>query len=288
MGIELRTVAAEAFEDIYPLMLRFPSPKMTKADWRWLLFDYPWEHESSRGWALYADGKAVGFMGAVFSVRPLLGRMEKFCNPTSWIVLDEYRNASMLLLTPILALRDHTLVNLTPSDAGYQIFARLGFSPLESEQLVFPPLPDLGGRVGTGSYTLGREALQRELEGRDQAIHRDMSSSAVAHHALLRKGGRTCYVVATRTRKKRVPLAEIHYISDLEFFWENRLLAHRALIRSMGLPGLALTIDGRHCAGRPPSLAVRIQKRRLYRPSRADIVPGMIDGLYSELVGLRL
>ena len=48
----------------------------------------------------YADGKAVGFIGAMFSARPLLGRLEKFCNPSSWIVLEEHRYASALLLKP--------------------------------------------------------------------------------------------------------------------------------------------------------------------------------------------
>src|SRR2546428_71046 len=165
---------------------------MSKADWRWLLFEYPWAASPPRGWALYADGKAVGFIGAVFSARPLLGRVEKFCNPSSWIVLDEYRYASALLLKPILALKDHTVLSLSLSPAAYKVSLALGLRPLESEQLVLPPMP--------------RPAL----------------------------GFNRGFLV-----------------------------------------------------GRPPPLVQRMKVMRLYRPARDDITPMMIDGLYSEYMGLR-
>jgi hypothetical protein len=75
MAIEVRSVGPEAFDEIAPLLDTLPGGAMSKADWRWMLFEYPWAARAPCGWALYADGRAVGFIGAVFSARPMLGRM---------------------------------------------------------------------------------------------------------------------------------------------------------------------------------------------------------------------
>lgn len=289
VATEVRSVGPGAFEEIYPLLARLPNRAMSKQDWRWLLFDYPWAPGPSRGWALYVDGKAVGFVGAVFSARPLLGRVEKFCNPSSWIVLEEYRYAAALLLRPILALKDHSILSLWLSPAAHKVFSRLGLRPLESEQLVLPPIPRPGEvlRALRGAFTLAPGEIQAELAGAERAIHEHMSTSPVARHVLLRRGGRQCYLVATPCRKWGVPYADVQYLGDREFFWEHRILAQAALVRAMGIAGLTLAVDRRFLIGRAPPLAQRMKMLRLYRPAHEDITPMMIDGLYSELMGLR-
>jgi len=286
---EVRSVGADAFEEIYPLLVRLPNRAMSKQDWRWLLFEYPWAPGPSRGWALYVDGKAVGFIGAVFSARPLAGRVEKFCTPSSWIVLEGYRYAAALLLRPILALKDHSILCLWLSLAAHKVFSRVGLRPLESEQLVLPPIPRPAEalRALRGSFTVVPEEIRAELSGAERRIHEDMSSSPVARHVLLRRGARRCYVVATPCRKWGVPYADVQYLGDREFFWEHRILAQAALVRAMGIAGLALAVDRRFLVGRAPPLAQRMRMLRLYRPAHAGITPMMIDGLYSEPMGLR-
>jgi hypothetical protein len=290
VATQVRCVGPEAFEEIYPLLLRLGNRAMSKADWRWLLFEYPWAASPPRGWALYAGGKAVGFIGAVFSARPLLGRIEKFCNPSSWVVLEEYRYASALLLKPILALKDHTILSLTLSPAAYKVSFTLGLRPLESEQLVLPPIPRLAEAVRAlcGSFTLSPNEIRAELKGGERTIHEDMSSSPVARHVLLRRDGRQCYLIAKLSRKWGVPYADVQYLGDREFFWEHRILAQAALVRALGLAGLTVAVDRRFLVERPPPLALRMNMMRLYRPSREDITPAMIDGLYSEYMGLRI
>jgi hypothetical protein len=283
-------VGPEAFEEIYPLLLRLGNRAMSKADWRWLLFEYPWAASPPRGWALYADGKAVGFIGAVFSARPLLGRIEKFCNPSSWVVLEDYRYASALLLKPILALKDHTILSLTLSPAAYKVSFTQGLRPLESEQLMLPPIPRPAEAVRAlrGSFTLSPDEIRAELNGVERTIHEDMSSSPVARHVLLRRGGRQCYLIAKPSRKWGVPYADIQYLGDREFFWEHRILAQAALVRAFCLAGLTVAVDRRFLVGRSPPLALRMNMMRLYRPAREDITPAMIDGLYSEHMALRI
>lgn len=287
MAITVRAVGAEAFEDIHPLLLEFHNRRMGKEDWRRMVFEYPWWDGPVRGHALYANEKAVGFMGAIFARRTVLGRPELFCGTSCWVVRPEHRNASLLLLRPMLALRDHTLVNLTPSPAAYQIFAGLGFKPLESEQLLLPPIPRPAEAVRglRGGLCDRPEAIRDQLEGEERTILDDLSRCPVTRHVLLRQGGRRCYLVATPRHVKGVRFAELQYIGDRDFFWENRILAHAAFLRSMGALGLA--VDGRFAEGRRIRAALRRPARRLYRPSRPDIAPLAVDGLYSELMALR-
>jgi hypothetical protein len=289
VAIKVQSVGPEAFEDIYPLLAGLPTRPMSKQDWRWLLFEYPWAPDAPRGWTLCVDGRAVGFIGAVFSARPLLGRVEKFCNPACWIVLEQYRFASALLLRPILGLKDHTILSLRLSPAAYKVSATLGFRPLESEQLVLPPIPRPAEAIRAlrGSFTLAPEEIRAELTGAERTMHEDMSSSPVARHVLLRRGDRQCYLVATPCRKWGIPYADVHYLGDREFFWEHRILAQAALVLAMGIAGLTVAIDRRFLVGRPPPLAQRMKMMRLYRPARDNITPMMIDGLYSESMGLR-
>jgi len=290
MAIEVRTVGPEAFDDIAPLLAALPNGAMSKRDWRWVLFEYPWAATPPRGWAMYADGMPVGFIGAVFSERPVLGRMEKFLSPSCWVVLDKHRYAGALLLRPMLALEDHTIVALSLSQLTYKVFAKLGMRPLESEQLVLPPIPRAAeaARALRGSFTTNPAKICAELEGDERKYCEDMTASPVACHALLRRDGRRCYIVATPSRKCGVPYADVHYIGDREFFWEHRILAHVALTRAMGIAGLALAVDRRFLLGRPPPLAKRMRMPRLYRPAKEDITPAMIDGLYSEFMGIRI
>jgi hypothetical protein len=287
MAIEVRPVGVEAFEEIQPLLVGFPTKQMSKEDWRWMLFTYPWSDSPHRGYAIYAEGKAVGFLGTIFSTRPLAGRMERVCSLSSWIVLKEYRHASLSLVMPILKLRDCTILNPTPSPVAYEIFAKLGFQPLERERLILPPLPGIAeaARALSGSIVKSREVLESELAGEESAIYRDLSSSPVAQHVLLRRGERKCYLVATPIHRRGIPFAEIQYIGDWDFFWEHRILAHAALLRSTRAIGLF--VDGRFARGRRTPLALRWPAPRLYRPTRKEITPEMIDGLYSEMMGLR-
>jgi hypothetical protein len=286
--IEVQPVGVEAFDEVLPLVQQFPTKGMRPEDWRYTLFTYPWSNETPRGYALRADGAMVGFMGTVRSERTLRGRKEKLVNPSSWFVLPEFRSVAMRLPLRVLAERDRTIVNLTPSPSSYAIFGELGMKVLEEEQIVLPPSPHPVQleRAVRGSVTLSPDALAEELSGEHGRIHHDLRSSRVAKQVLLRRDGRECFVVATRGRKRHLPFAEIQYISDRAFFWEHRLLVQAGLSAAMGIAGLAMVVDRRFLVGRMPTLAFLWPVRRQYRPSSPDITPDMIDGLYSEMMGL--
>jgi len=284
---EVRAVGDEAFDEIYPLLREFPTKGMTRDDWRRMLFSATWSDNPQRGFALYADGKAVGFIGTIFSNRRLAGRIEPVCSLSSWIMLPDYRSEVLKLLMPILKLRDHSILNPTPSPGAYGIFSQLGFVPLESERLILPPLPGLRDTMETlsGTFTTSRSDLEGQLTGEEGTLYEHHSWCAAARHVLLRSGERQCYVVATPVRKKRLPFAEIQYASDWNLFWDLWLLAHAALFPATR--AAALLVDKRFTGGRKPPLSVAWRCPRLYRPAHKGIEPRMIDGLYSEMMNLK-
>ena len=283
--LEVRPVGIDDFDDIYPLLELFGNRKMTRAAWRDMLFAYPWWTGVERGFALYAEGVAVGFMGTIFSKRRIADRDEVYCNTSSWIVREEYRYASILLLKPILAMRDCTIVNWTPTDRAYEIFEKLGFRKLETYQVLLPPFAP---RTSFFGATIASDArtIEATLSADDRILYDDLRLCTRVHHAVLRAGKRTCYVIATARRYKRVPFAEIQYVTDLDLFWKYRGAVHVAFARSLGAVGLA--IDARFVAGRETGPTYLWPAKRLYRPIKNETQPSSIDGLFSETMMLQL
>lgn len=282
--LEVRAVGVDDFDDIAPLLDLFANPKMSREDWRDMLFTYPWWSGAQRGFALYAGENAVGFIGTIFSERTIAGRRETFCNTSCWIVREEYRSASILLLRPVLALRDCTIVNWTPTDRSYDIFKKLGFEHLEAESLLVPPLA--WPTTYRGSFTNDPAEFARSLSFDERSIHRDLATRPAMRHIVLRDGDATCYLVASRRIVKGVPIADIHHVGNRKFFWEHRGLAHLALFREFG--ALGLSIDRRFAGKNAPRLALRRPAMRLYRPAHPETKPHDIDGLFSEMMTLRL
>jgi hypothetical protein len=286
--MDLRKVGPDAFDEIYPLLRAFRNRRMSKEDWRRMLFSYPWAEGSCRGFAMYAYGRPVGFLGAILSQRPMLGKVESFCNFSSWIVEEGYRGPSALMLRSVVKeLDDHTLVGHTPATITIKLFSLFGFRQFEREQLLlFPwegggmrPLRALGGSV-----TRAPDEIEHSLSGVERTIQRDLSGSR-AKGVLLRRGRRQCYVVVRRAEFKRLPVSEILYMGDGDFFWENRMLVHAALLITTGTAIAA--VDSRMARGRRLRFVHRFSRPRIYRPARPEITPMEIDGLYSELTMLR-
>jgi hypothetical protein len=288
--MEVRPATPGQFEEIYPLLLDFANPRLSRDDWRRMLFDLPWPvDEEARGFVLRDGGAVVGFLGTIFSRRELNGATHRFCNLSSWIVKETHRAASLQLVFPVLALKSHTIVNLSPSAAAYEIFARLGFQPLESAQVLLPSFARPGEllRARGDSVITRPEVLLAELDAPGRTIAEHMAGT-LAGQALLKCGARRCHVVATRSPwKGRWQLAQVQYASDWELFWEHLASVSGAFGRTLGTVGLR--VESRHLRGRRPRLSVErpLPRPNLYRPASPDITPQMIDGLYSEAVGLR-
>ena len=283
--LSVRAVGADAFDAVWPLLQSFGNAKMSRDDWRRMLFSYAWSGSDTRGHALFDEDEAVGFLGTLFSRRRIAGRDELVCHVSSWIVKERYRNASIMLLKPILALRDCTVVNSTPNERAYEVFRKLGFKDLESEQLLLPPLASPVSLLG-GSFSSDPDEIAREVPDHERAIVRDLRDTPGMRSILLRRGGERCLLAGRMRTVRRVAMSELLYLGDLGAFWRLRALAHRAFAQTCGTAGFVL--DARFAAGRARTFAFRRPVRRLYRPAHPDTRPDAIDGLFSELMTVKL
>jgi hypothetical protein len=290
MSCEVRPVLAEDFDAIHPLLLRFENPRMTRDDWRHMLFDLPWKtEEKSRGVALWDGARVVGFLGAIPSERPVQGRTLRFVNLSSWYVDPAFRAESLKLVLPLLADRKRTIVNLSPSPQAAEIFKGLGFAQLETEQVLVPLVSgvrDLLPRVGVGVRTR-LDRISEALDPQGRTLLDDMKGTQ-AGQVLLTVGDRTCLVIATRSAwKARWRLAHVQYASDWELFWRHPARVAGAFLGVFGTMGLR--VDGRHAPDVLPPFSVRraLPQPHLFRPEDAGVTAAHVDGLYTEAVGLR-
>jgi hypothetical protein len=261
--ITVQNATPAMFDDVHALLREFHNPSMGKEDWRRMLFQYPWPAEDdNRGYVLLDGARVVGFLGTIFSTRELHGRKERFCNLSSWIVLEPYRARSLSLLMPIIRLGSHTIVSATLATR----------SELRS--------------LRRATMTTDDGEVRAELTGESRRCFDDHRGS-IGASILLRRDGQTCWATATLKRRSGLRFAFIQHLSHPELFWECLPLAKLGFLKALRAPALA--VDARFAAGHhvPFSLSWRLTTPRLYRPAREDIRPEQVDGLYSELMGLR-
>ncbi len=243
----------------------------------------PWKVDAPDHGRLLADGdEVVGVYLAFYSERVIDGRPERFCNLGAWCVLPPYRFHAARLLRSLLAQPDVHFTDLSPSGPVVPIGRRHGFRRLDTTTALVPHLP-WPWRSRHELVTSDAAAIERTLTGSDLQIYRDHAGAAAAHHVLLVRGDRYCYVMFRRDRRKGLPVfATILYASDHRLWRQmalpfgDHLLRHHRLVASL--------VPRRTVPCPPPPWSVRLRSPRpmLYRS--AHLPPDRIDHLYSELV----
>lgn len=290
--MQVEKVRPDMFESVAGLFGSFRNPLMAPADWRRMLFDYPWPcDEDHRGYVLTDGGRAVGFLGTIFSRRVIDGRSERFCNLSSWVVEPAYRNSGMQLLMPVLGMRGCTIVNLTPTGSARKIFEPFRFRVFETAQLLLAPVATPAELLRAARSRLFTRAddIRERLEG-EARVRFDDHQGTLARFALVERAGRQCLAIATPHRLRGVTFAHVHYLSDPSVFWTTLPQFKRGFLRELGAP--ALMVDERlsvpeHRPARGTFLRKALHRPRLFRPAHGGIADRHVDSLYSELMGLR-
>lgn len=252
-------------------------PRLTAQQWAGSLRP-TWEtEEADHGFLLRSGDDVVGVYCAFYVLRNLAGRTEKFCNLAAWCVRDDYRAHSLRLLRAMLAQPGYTFTDLSPSGNVVPINERLGFVRLDTSGALVANLPwSAAGRVLTAP-----SAVQAALGERDRQIHRDHTRAAAARHVVVVAGGRTCYIVYRRVRRRRLPLfARVLYVSDPEVF---RSVAGRFRRHLLWRHAIPFTLVERRVSGAPPWHAVALRSPRPAMVRSSSVEPVEVDYLYSEL-----
>jgi hypothetical protein len=279
--MQVEAATPDRFDAIHEVLVESFGAGLAKEDWRRIV-DYDFDDGTrDRGWVLVDKAKIVGFLGGIYSRRG----DDAFCNLTAWAVKKSHRSASLELLLPMLELRDHTLLNLSPSPFTLAVFRRMGFADLEDRLTVIPPIVPTYAPSG---YELlrDRDSMRQVLSGDDLRIFEHHAGYACTH--LVFAGPRDySYVVASKTRLRRFSTSYIYYRSNPELFRSLLNPMQRALARlhrtAFSVIDARLTEDAplRGCP------TYRLAQQRLYRPAaRSSRLRTAIDAMYTELVVL--
>jgi hypothetical protein len=99
----------------------------------------------NNGFLIRHDGRIVGGIGAIYAERPVRGRIEHFCNITSWCVLHAFRAQSMRLAIALTEQPGFHFTDFTPTEVVSKTLQFLKFAheraPCDLAELAWP-LPD--------------------------------------------------------------------------------------------------------------------------------------------------
>ncbi len=233
------------------------------------------------GMQLIDDGQRVGVLLAVYSDQFIDGKLERFCNPHSWCVLDSHRHASINLVLAVLKQRDYHFTMFTPNPKVAQVFMGLRFRLLDDALLYFPNLPRPWPSVG------------RFVEARTEHIAARLEGTALAefeaHRAIpwLRfvafgRPGDACLAIYKRGRWKKLPCALLGHVSDPAGMQRHGPLLQQHLL-GCGLP--VSRIEARFLAS-APALAYRTQRSQPKLVATRTLADSKIRDVYSELMAL--
>jgi hypothetical protein len=239
----------------------------------------PWKVEAPNHGFMLRDGqRVVGTLLALYSQRLVAGRMERFCNLTSWCVLPDYRSRSISLLTALLAQEGYHFTGLTPNEGVQEILAWLRFRFLDTSAAVVPnlPWPTLPGRT---RISADPDVIQRTLAGTELELYHDHAQALAAHHLVLIRGQDSCYVMYREVRCHNVPAAIVLHVSNPDLFHRAVIpLTRHLLVRHR----LVATLAELRIIERKPHLSFKRHGwPKMYRS--ASLEPGQIDYIYSEL-----
>jgi hypothetical protein len=223
-------------------------------------------------------GRAVGFLGLLFS-RPMIGgEIRPLANLTSWIVEEPYRKHSLGLLLPILKL-PHTLTDFTPSPDVYRLLARAGFHDLDSGYRFLFPLP----RTTRRCRIITEPDAVRPLLSDDERLRFDDHQNLGLRFFLLHTPEGDCIIALSSLSRKQPPyrLGEVLFLSSPDIFTMHSSELVSSLCRLLRV--FTLFCDERFLGGRAVAGSIR---RRLDPPRQFrsnSLKPEEISGLYSEL-----
>jgi hypothetical protein len=233
------------------------------------------------GFLVRDEGKVVGGIGAYYADRIIRGQVERFCNITSWCVLESHRQQSMRLAMSVIGQPGYHFTDFSPTEVVGKSLRFLKFKSLDERQAVILnlPLPSLGSRL------LSHPAeIEAALTGQALQVYKDHASFPWLKQVLVGDGKQWCHVIYKRTAFKGLPAAKLLYLSDAELFDRHfrRLSAHFLLC------GMASThVECRFLKHLPWPSAIRsgFNAKVYFSNSLAD---ADIDYLYSESMALDL
>jgi len=239
----------------------------------------------NNGFLIRHEGRIVGGIGAIYAERPVRGRAERFCNITSWCVLDAFRAQSMRLAMALTGQPGFHFTDLTPTEVVSKTLQFLKFKPMNERQAIWPNLPRPFAAWAGVRVITDPEQMLRVLAPEEARAYRDHCHLPWLGHLAVGRSDAWCYVVWKRTRMKGVTGAHILALSDAKAFLRDRAaLGSHLLVHH----GLSYTRVESRLLPRLPRLRIELSGYRNKVFKSDTLSAADMSNLYSELVALDL
>ncbi|MBF0379497.1 MAG: GNAT family N-acetyltransferase [Magnetococcales bacterium] len=260
---------------VVPLLKHFANPPALET-----IFTNHWGLEDNFfGYILTDDDRVVGFIGTIFSETVIAGDVRRFCNITTIVTDEEYRDKGAYLLMSVVGQEGCSFTNFTPTPSVRAMLLSLGFKEFNSLAHIFPPFPAITTLFAKRKWVFDHDQIKKSLTGNDLKIFEDHVKFPNCCHGVLQTHEGSCYFLANRVDKKGLPFAKIHYISNIDLF-----LHHLGMIRfkiCLKLGSVALQLN-QHLLGdnNPPWSMSFNMPSKLYKAEGLN--EEQITTLYSE------
>jgi hypothetical protein len=277
--VDLRPLERADLARVGAFLSRHLDPRLSPQQWADSIVP-PWAVDApNHGFVLVHGEELVGVHLAFYSRRVVDGAAEDFCNLGAWCVLEEHRSQGLRMLRALLAQKGYTFTDLSPSGAVVPLNQRLRFRSLDTTTVLVPARPLPWPR--RTRVVEDPAELAARLSGADKVIYEDHRGASAAHHLLLVRGDRQCYVVFRLDRRKGLAgFASILHVGDRMLFaasvteLSRHLLLHHRVLCLLG----ELRVIGAR-----PALSLRLKKPRPKMFRSPHLRADQIDDLYSEL-----
>lgn len=282
--VELKKAYPDDLEKVYPILLEFNNPKISKQLWKKFLFSNHWKVKDCFSGAMLLEGKkVVGFLGYIFYNRLINNELEKFCNLTSWIVQKEYRiEHKMKVWEPIRELQDYTLIGLSPTNSAYKQEKKIGFVDLEDAYWILLAVGSIPKYLSTKiEVESDYKVLENTLTPDEKKIFIDHIEFSNYQHIMVSTLEGNIYIVYKKMYRKRLPFIKLIYISNVQLFNSHLDIIRLQLASHLKLAGIM--VEKRFLKKENIRFVI---KQRFAIPNiymSNNLMPDDIDYLYTEL-----
>lgn len=230
-------------------------------------------------------GNIVGGIGAIYAAYPVRGKIEQFCNITSWMVLDAYRTQSMRLAMAVVSQPGFHFTDLSPTAVVEQSLKFLKFTPMNEARTLLFNLPAPHQRLMGVNIVNEPARLEIVLDAASAKVYRDHKQFPWLKFLAVGKGNDRSLVIYKPAALKKLPSADVIGFTNPDIFLRYLPVLGCHFL----LTGMATTrVESRLLPGKPawPHTELKGYRHRVFRSDRLGEAD--IQNLYSENVALDL
>ncbi len=211
---KIRKAEIEDFDKVYPLLQKMNNACLSRDDWH-RLFENHWQMEGfSPGIVLETEHEIVGYIGTIYSIQKLDGKEQIFCNLTTWIVQEDFRSHSFMMILSLVRNKNIVLTSFSSNNVTYEVYKKLGFKDGNKTKRLVYPWPSLCAR----QYTLLTDIqdIEQNLNSENRKVFDDHKAFGNTY-ILIQHKDQQCLLMAVRHKI----IFKLYYASDRDFMCQH-------------------------------------------------------------------